>query len=979
MKTLRTFFTYCIYAYLFISLFSDSSYASSFQFSQLNPSWTYTNYTEGVNKLASNVCYKLILDDEGYIWVATDMGLQVYNGKTFDPIDLPGSDGEIVCLYKDGPYLIGMSYYGDIIYIHTRTRKVCLLRDHDPPWDYPNNMFKTFIRLNDKRLYFLRYFGASFSLPDQDFYSNQKDKFKHLKLLGSKGIHQNIFYQSLKERFFINDTTLLSKVRDYFKGMPLHKIIFHDNSMSIGQHYLFNPATGSQLPRWQFYSNTSTTKEDYILSSLSFPDEEWISWRFYGLERLRQGQAGYYAYAHLFKGLCITSMIKDSQDNIWMSTLSNGLLRIKTNTKELDYISCSDRRQYYSSDIHYIRRWGDTLCLGYRHPVVDILHKGKRLWRYTGDTVTDNSKTNMFFGHGGGPGYLISAEGNLYTVPSLNKPGILKETVIKDAYPWQNDAIAVAKRTFYYKIDGATMQLDTVNIRVAEISTSNLVLAMCNAYPDSGWYIANSQGLFLNNNPVDYGSSNRILQMRNYEGNILIVNSREVLFKQPGQYRFISLKKMQGKDVRQIAWDTLRKQLYLLSSDGLLRYSPDSRQEVLFLSNAELPQSTKMNCVHIDSSEVWIGTSNGIFHVNKDKLQNQLSYDMRLVPADHKSNRSLSDTLEYTYSGKLDIPLNVDILDYNNDRYNITYVIYDEQNREFRRGTSNNDRILNPGLFQPGRYNIRIRAFQRKGFIEKEITLMIHPLWWQRTWVQLSSILLLLTTVALVTAWIIRRRNKSMYIRLKKEHELLLVKNKLQSSRLKPHFIFNALNPLQKYILEDNKDAALQYFEQFSKLMRNSIKHFEIDFISLEEELIFLDQYIYVQQCRYPGRFTFTKDLNLIRKAGAVYIPAMILQPILENAIEHGFSQEDLNIHNYIGFSVREDNVMQQLIIIIENSGSTFPEQLAFNENHGMGIVVHKIALVAAQFNEGTINFKNGEMGAQCKIILSLDATRNRN
>ncbi|WP_158606008.1 histidine kinase [Taibaiella sp. KBW10] len=961
---------------MFIGILAGIRATAQFNYAEISQGKKYINYTEGAHKLASNVCYKLQLDDQGYLWVATDRGLQVYNGNDFESIDIPGYDGEIVCLFKDGAYLIGMSYYGDIIHINTQTRKIALLRNYNPPWDQPNNTFKNFLRIKD-RLYFLRYFGQSFFMPATDFYQRETDKFKNIHLFSHKKEFINVIADALKEKYQIESPSMLALLPEWV-NVALHKMNFYEDGFSSGKNYAYRAKTAEGDSSWAYYQNNHVRKGDYILGVLNVNNEKWIAWRFYGLEILKKDErtAVFAPFAHHLNGICVSGLVKDGQGNIWLSTLSNGLLRISPAEAQHYYDDCTDKRLYYEPDICYLNVKKDRIITGYRRPVADVLWRKQdkidRVSRYIAGTNTDNSKTKMMLVNPAGKGMLISDEGNLYTFTDAHAPGKLSTTVVKDAYEEAEDYIAIVKRTFFLQINKDKFQLDTIPVKQAAINPYNLILAKCSAFPDSGYYIANTTGLYLNDKRIIYGADFRALKLRNYEGNIVLLNSQQIWIKPLGQANFELLKNISGNDVKQIDWDEQTRMIYVLTNTGILQYNIRTKNGALFLSNEEMPDDAKMNCFSIDTHYLWIGMTKGIIKVQKDKLSQRLSFPLFIRQLSRKNNSPLADTLRYTYSAKLDIPLVVDILDFNTEKYNIIYEVYDQDDKLFKKGSADKAHILNIGLFRPGTYRIKVSAFQIKGYLTKELVLMISPLWWQRLEVQVAGFLMVLAMVILITTAIIKRRSRQRYIHLKNQHELLLVKNKLQSSRLKPHFIFNALNPLQKYILEDNKENALQYFEHFSKLMRNSIKNFDVDFTTLEEELVFIKQYIYVQECRYPGKFSVITDFHLLRKPGAIKLPAMILQPIFENAIEHGFSEEKDAV-NIIGFSIVENRDDHTLTIIIENSGSRFEGHVRPNENRGLGIVAHKMALIAAQFGQGTITFANGAMGAQCKFILPLD------
>jgi PAS domain S-box-containing protein len=124
---------------------------------------------------------------------------------------------------------------------------------------------------------------------------------------------------------------------------------------------------------------------------------------------------------------------------------------------------------------------------------------------------------------------------------------------------------------------------------------------------------------------------------------------------------------------------------------------------------------------------------------------------------------------------------------------------------------------------------------------------------------------------------------------LQKEHKRSLhYQSMLLSSQLNPHFIFNSLNSIQYYILSEAREPALNYLSKFAKLMRtvldNSTKHF----ITLSQEIEFLNIYLDLEVSRQAGKFSYAIRLSDGVAPDDMLIPPMILQPYIENTIVHG-------------------------------------------------------------------------------------------
>jgi two-component system, LytTR family, sensor kinase len=105
-------------------------------------------------------------------------------------------------------------------------------------------------------------------------------------------------------------------------------------------------------------------------------------------------------------------------------------------------------------------------------------------------------------------------------------------------------------------------------------------------------------------------------------------------------------------------------------------------------------------------------------------------------------------------------------------------------------------------------------------------------------------------------------------------------------AQMNPHFMFNALNSLQNYIADE---FAAKYLAKFAKLMRMSLDYSEMEIISLEKELEFLEDYLLInQKLRFQDRLQYQIIVDEELEDDIIGVPTMIVQPYIENAIEHG-------------------------------------------------------------------------------------------
>ena len=146
--------------------------------------------------------------------------------------------------------------------------------------------------------------------------------------------------------------------------------------------------------------------------------------------------------------------------------------------------------------------------------------------------------------------------------------------------------------------------------------------------------------------------------------------------------------------------------------------------------------------------------------------------------------------------------------------------------------------------------------------------------------------------------------------------EVQLANAKIAALRmqLNPHFLFNTMNSISS-LMRDDPDAADSMLEQLSSLLRMTLERRDIQLIPLHEEIEFTETYLAMQDRRYMGRVTRT--LSVDPDLYDALVPAMILQPIIENAYVHGLSKLDRG--GELSIEVRQEG--QQVNALITNSG----------------------------------------------------------
>ena len=174
---------------------------------------------------------------------------------------------------------------------------------------------------------------------------------------------------------------------------------------------------------------------------------------------------------------------------------------------------------------------------------------------------------------------------------------------------------------------------------------------------------------------------------------------------------------------------------------------------------------------------------------------------------------------------------------------------------------------------------------------ELQIKVDVKVLWYKSIWFYLGIMLLLLSAVYWGYRLKLKAKEKEKEQLLeRKQYETERVFLKLENlrSQMNPHFIFNALNSIQQYVITNEKNLASDYLGQFADLIRKYLEQSMEATLSLEEEIATLHCYLSLEKIRFENRLEYQINVDKTLQPKAIFIPTMLIQPYIENALKHG-------------------------------------------------------------------------------------------
>ncbi len=867
--------------------------------------------------LPDNEFYDVVEDDDGFMWLASNKGLFRYDGSEFKAYHHPKQVGSAVFqLNKDDDNTIWYITLANQIF-YVKDDKVTLFKQLSE--SYANiqltthkefvviqghNDFLVYNRKNSKKIYSQK---------------AKKDKINSAPFIMKPIIFNNKVYYSDKGgviyQFDLDSLQLklfktnYSQIRTLSMTMPT---IINDSGIFF--HHSINKKIFYNL------NLDFNNKPQEIKSQL--PDKQIVFTKLINNDIWYCTEAGVYVCElisnelkikhHLFKKNYITKLVIDKAGNYWFTTLKNGVFVVPNIKIQKLYFSKENR------SIQKINKGKDGELL--------IAQANNEILKY--NTITHNvstintgknTKTQDFGYNPFSKEYYIKKTFDLLLLDeSLNikhalkgitaftkkisivnenemiitiSNNIVRATIIRGnktyvkIKPLQNirgytsfyskrnklSYFATIKGLFCFNEDNNKTEIKLKNQSVfvnAIVETKNGDL----------WCSSLKNGIYvLRNNHIinHYSTKNGLLSNKNthlitHQNNIWIAGDRGIQKFDSKTKTFKKLNKQNGVPSYNFNGFVLIKDTIYVSTPSILFYfnidnvfkvnniSEPYFKEVIIADKSYSPKST-FKLKHNQNKIKFTFNTNGF-------LTNQNIYHYRLL--------GLSDTWETTTTG-------------------VNQVLYHS--------------------LKEGNYTFQLKAVneQQESNI-KEINVKVKGIFYKQIWFYALIVIL-----SILTSWLyFNMKNK----RLKKTQQLIEEKQnkeleniflKIESlrSQMNPHFIFNALNSIQDYIIHNEKKLARVYLVKFSRLIRIYLEHSQKDKISLDEEIKALSLYLELEQNRFEDEFFFEINIKKNTPLKQIMIPTFLIQPYVENAIKHGLLHKSKNKKLVISFSEEDDNI----------------------------------------------------------------------
>lgn len=445
------------------------------------------------------------------------------------------------------------------------------------------------------------------------------------------------------------------------------------------------------------------------------------------------------------------------------------------------------------------------------------------------------------------------------------------------------------------------------------------------------------------------------------------------------------------------------ERLWLATMDGITRFDFINDSTTTH-TNFDIPMNFEVNEINSEahyqdtiSGEILLGGMKGAIGFYPDSLISTTK-NTQLNPIFIHNVKSrgklLSSSENINETNRIELPkgdnqIEFDFVSPNSSPVNIQYRYLLEGIDEDWISLPKDRRYISYNNLNEGKYTFTIQAqlFGQEWKTGKELEIHVRKLFWQTTNFRIIIGLLLLG----IAVYIISLRFKNLMLRedaQAKEIEKQTAILHSLSTQMNPHFLYNSLNSINNFIVNNDERKANEYLGDFARLMRKILHNSKFERITLANELDCIDLYVKLEQLRLSNGFIFKIELAPDIDIYDIYIPPMLIQPFVENAIWHGLRH--INKKGILELTILEENSNIVCHITDNGVGLTKSREINGSSNNKKSVGIENIKKrlkILNKIYEGNLELNIRELvsngvveGTQITISISqiiTDVTQN--
>ena len=376
-----------------------------------------------------------------------------------------------------------------------------------------------------------------------------------------------------------------------------------------------------------------------------------------------------------------------------------------------------------------------------------------------------------------------------------------------------------------------------------------------------------------------------------------------------------------------------------------------------------------VNDIFIDRDTAYFATDMGLVYFNHIPHQSILETPKALISSIivNDKKRSLKDPAILLHPSSNKITFYLGAIDFQEQDIIFRYRLKPEDE-----WTETRNRRIEAVSLKPGQYTFEVCARTNSSDWGPSVktNFELKARFWQTT-----LFLLLLFSIAGITFYGIavvvtkKQKNKEQQ-RLLLKNKVLMLEQKALQAMMNPHFVFNVMNSIQHYINTKDTGSANKVLTGFARLIRKNMEICTKSYISLQEELEYLQLYLSLEQKRFGDKLGYEIKIDPQIDKEETFIPSMLLQPYIENAIWHGIMPIETGGELKITLHLKEQHTLE---IEIRDNGIGIENSLKHKKNShnskGMSLTQERINLLN-QIEANPIQIRVQQNGASGTSVL---------
>ncbi|MGB0522911.1 MAG: histidine kinase, partial [Flammeovirgaceae bacterium] len=348
--------------------------------------------------------------------------------------------------------------------------------------------------------------------------------------------------------------------------------------------------------------------------------------------------------------------------------------------------------------------------------------------------------------------------------------------------------------------------------------------------------------------------------------------------------------------------------------------------------------SDEVTNIKLFQDTIWVGTKHGLSYFNKaDGFLQQIQPTVQLTgvwvndqeiphPSNHFELSADENQLTVRYTALLFRAKGTLTYKYRLKGYS-------------DRWRTTQERQLTFSALDDGDYEMEIVAGYRGRWSANPLTIAfrIKPYFWETWW----FILVVASLVVLLMYGLYRWRLREAQGKIQLEQKVIELRNEALKAQINPHFAFNSLNSIQKLISEENSKASEIYLAKFGSLLRLVLEHSNQKLIRIADEIQLLETYLELEKLRFKDKlryqFTIEKEIDI----HDYFMPPLLLQPFIENALLHGILPKASG--GNINITFKEKGTDQLVCMIVDDGlGINHRKQHKLHGSTSRGLAISK-------------------------------------